>query len=80
MIRMVLADDDALLRSSLTILVDAEPDMEVVAAVGDGARAVAATRSLAPDLVLLDVRMPGMDGIDAARALRRDPPSPPPSW
>lgn len=78
MIRVVLADDDALLRSSLTILVDAEPDMEVVAAVGDGARAVAATRSLAPDLVLLDVRMPGMDGIDAARALRRDPPSPPP--
>lgn len=78
MIRMVLADDDALLRSSLTILLDAEPDMEVVAAVGDGARAVAATRSLAPDLVLLDVRMPGVDGIDAARALRRDPPSPPP--
>lgn len=78
MIRVVLADDDALLRSALAILVDAEPDMEVIAAVGDGARAVAATRSLAPDLVLLDVRMPGMDGIDAARALRRDPPSPPP--
>lgn len=78
MIRVVLADDDALLRSALAILVDAEPDMEVIAAVGDGARAVAAVRSLAPDLVLLDVRMPGMDGIDAVRALHRDPPCPAP--
>ncbi|MGO1286522.1 MAG: response regulator [Brachybacterium sp.] len=79
MIRIVLADDDSLLRSSLSILLSAEADMDVVAAVEDGARAVAAARALAPDVLLLDVRMPGMDGIQASRALREDPPPTPPS-
>ena len=78
MIRVLLADDDTLLCRSLSILLDAEEDVEVVAAVGDGSRAVAAARSLRPDVVLMDVRMPGMDGTAAARALRATPPQPAP--
>ena len=69
MIRVVVADDQALVRAGLTTLLGAEPDLEVVAAVGDGSEAVAAARALRPDVVCMDVRMPGQDGIAATREL-----------
>jgi len=60
MIRLVLADDQALIRAGLRMILDAEPDMEIVTEVGDGAQAIAAVHGHRPDLVLMDVRMPGM--------------------
>jgi DNA-binding NarL/FixJ family response regulator len=69
-IRLVLADDQALIRAGLRMILDAEPDMEIVTEVGDGAQAIAAVHGHRPDLVLMDVRMPGMDGLTATRALR----------
>jgi DNA-binding NarL/FixJ family response regulator len=67
MIRVLIADDQDLVRAGFRQILAAEDDIEVVADVGDGAAAVAACRSLGPDVALLDIRMPGMDGIDAAR-------------
>ncbi|MFK4064846.1 response regulator [Streptomyces sp. NPDC029674] len=66
-IRVVVADDQELVRSGFSMILDAQPDIEVVAEAGDGAEAVAAVRLHAPDVLLLDIRMPGMDGIEAAR-------------
>ncbi|MGW1463914.1 response regulator [Streptomyces sp. NPDC002308] len=68
-IRVVVADDQELVRSGFTMILDAQPDIEVVAEVGDGAGAVAAVRALGPDVALLDVRMPVMDGIEACRTI-----------
>jgi DNA-binding NarL/FixJ family response regulator len=68
-IRVVVADDQELVRSGFAMILDAQPDIEVVGEAGDGAEAVALTRALHPDVVLLDVRMPVMDGIEAARAV-----------
>ncbi len=68
-IRVVVADDQELVRSGFTMILDAQPDIDVVAEAGDGAEAIAAVRRHAPDVALLDVRMPGTDGIDAARAI-----------
>ncbi|MER5744824.1 response regulator transcription factor [Streptomyces sp. NPDC002225] len=68
-IRVVVADDQELVRSGFAMILDAQPDIEVVAEVGDGDAAVAAVRRLAPDVALLDIRMPGTDGIEACRAL-----------
>lgn len=68
-IRVVVADDQELVRSGFAMILDAQPDIEVVAEVGDGAGAVAAVRALGPDVALLDVRMPVMDGIEACRAI-----------
>ncbi|WSQ51108.1 response regulator transcription factor [Streptomyces sp. NBC_01218] len=68
-IRVVVADDQELVRSGFSMILDAQPDIEVVAEVGDGAAAVAAVRALGPDVVLLDVRMPVMDGIEACRTI-----------
>ncbi|WP_020574988.1 response regulator [Actinopolymorpha alba] len=73
MIRVVLADDQALVRAGFRSLLDAEPDIEVVGEAGDGAEAVAVTRSLRPDVVLMDIRMPGVDGLEATRQLVTDP-------
>ncbi|HEX6683014.1 MAG TPA: response regulator transcription factor [Candidatus Limnocylindrales bacterium] len=67
MIRIVLADDQELVRDGFAMILGAQPDMEVVAETGDGVEAIAAVRDHAPDVVLLDVRMPRMDGIEAAR-------------
>lgn len=69
MIRVLLADDQALVRGALAALLDLEPDIEVVAEVGDGAQVVATTRRTGPDVVLLDVQMPGTDGLTAAAEL-----------
>ncbi|MEU5190590.1 response regulator transcription factor [Streptomyces klenkii] len=68
-IRVVVADDQELVRSGFAMILSAQPDIEVVAEAGDGAEAVAAVRLHAPDVVLLDIRMPRMDGIEAARAI-----------
>ncbi|MFD3699537.1 response regulator [Streptomyces sp. NPDC058646] len=68
-IRVVVADDQELVRSGFAMILDAQEDIEVVAEVGDGAAAVEAVARLAPDVVLLDIRMPVLDGIEACRAI-----------
>ncbi|MFC8141858.1 response regulator [Streptomyces paradoxus] len=72
-IRVLLADDQALLRATFRILIDSCPDMEVVAEASDGAEAVELTRELRPDIVLMDIRMPGTDGLTATSELCADP-------
>ncbi|WP_305778272.1 response regulator transcription factor [Kitasatospora sp. MMS16-BH015] len=64
---MVVADDQELVRAGFGMILDAQPDIEVVAEAGDGAQAVAAVAEHRPDVLLLDVRMPVMDGLEAAR-------------
>ncbi|MEU0945746.1 response regulator transcription factor [Streptomyces canus] len=66
-IRVVVADDQELVRSGFTMILEAQQDIEVVAEAGDGAEAVAAVRRHTPDVLLLDIRMPVMDGLEAAR-------------
>lgn len=70
-IRLLLADDQALVRGALAALLDLEPDLEVVAQVGRGDEVVPAARDARADVALLDVEMPGLDGIGAAAALRQ---------
>jgi two-component system, NarL family, response regulator DesR len=74
-IRLLLADDQALVRGALASLLGLEPDLEVVAEVGRGDQVVPAAREARPDVALLDVEMPGLDGIAATRALRAALPS-----
>jgi DNA-binding NarL/FixJ family response regulator len=69
-VRVVLADDQAMIRSGLHLVLRAEPDIAVVAECADGIEAVAAVREHRPDVVLMDVRMPRLDGIEATRQLR----------
>jgi DNA-binding NarL/FixJ family response regulator len=69
MIRVLLADDQALLRMGFRLILDAQADIEVVGEAGDGAAAVSMTVALHPDVVLMDVRMPGLDGIQATAAV-----------
>jgi two-component system, NarL family, response regulator DesR len=68
-IRLLLADDQAMVRGALATLLGLEPDMEVVAEVGTGSEVVAAARTSNPDVALIDVEMPGLDGISATAAL-----------
>ncbi len=68
-IRVVVADDQELVRSGFAMILDVQEDIEVVAEVGDGAAAVEAVARLAPDVALLDVRMPVLDGIEACRTI-----------
>jgi two-component system response regulator DesR len=70
-IRLLLADDQALVRGALAALLDLEPDLEVVAEVGRGDEVVAAATEHRADVALLDIEMPGLDGIAATAALRR---------
>ena len=70
MIRLLLADDQALVRGAMAALLDMEPDLEVVADVGRGDEVVDAVRAHGVDVALLDVEMPGLDGVAAARELR----------
>ncbi|MFF9116115.1 response regulator [Streptomyces massasporeus] len=72
-IRVLLADDQALLRSAFRVLVDSEPDMEVVGEASDGAEAVRLTKEQHADVVLMDIRMPGTDGLAATRLISADP-------
>ena len=74
-IRLLLADDQALVRGALAALLDLEPDLSVVAEVGSGDRVVSAAAEHEPDVALLDVEMPGMDGIEATRALKQARPA-----
>lgn len=68
-IRLLLADDQALIRDAFATLLGLEPDFEVVAQVGSGDAVLAAAREHRPDVCLLDIEMPGLDGIEACRAL-----------
>ncbi|GGN45874.1 response regulator [Streptomyces kronopolitis] len=72
-IKVLLADDQALLRSAFRVLVDSEPDMRVVGEACDGAGAYELTRAERPDVVLMDIRMPGVDGLAATRMISEDP-------
>jgi DNA-binding NarL/FixJ family response regulator len=66
-IRVLIADDQRLVRSGFRMILGSDPELEVVGEAGDGVEAVAAARSLEPDVVLMDVRMPRVDGIEATR-------------
>jgi two-component system response regulator DesR len=74
-IRLVIADDQALVRGALVALLGLEPDIEVVAELGDGTGVAAAVVEHSADVAMLDVEMPGLDGISAAAAVRRAAPS-----
>ena len=73
MIRVVLADDQALVRAGLRALLDAEDDICVVGEAANGQEAVGLVRTTRPDVVLMDIRMPGVDGLEATRTISSDP-------
>jgi two-component system response regulator DesR len=75
MIRILLADDQALVRGALAAMLELEPDITVVAQVGSGDEVVAVARETSPDVALLDVQMPGKDGLTAAEELHRELPA-----
>jgi two-component system response regulator DesR len=74
-IRLLLADDQAMIRSALSALLQLEPDFEVVATVGRGDEVLPAAKAHRPDVALLDIEMPGLDGLEAAKALAEEVPT-----
>lgn len=70
-IRILIADDEALLRMAFNMVLDAQPDLDPIGEAADGAAAVRLAADLRPDVVLMDVRMPGTDGIEATRQIRQ---------
>jgi DNA-binding NarL/FixJ family response regulator len=73
-IRLLIAEDQPMIRNALANLLELEPDFDVVASVGDGQEAVVATRAYRPDVILMDIKMPRMDGVAATRAIMREYP------
>jgi CheY-like chemotaxis protein len=78
MIRIVVVDDQALVRAGLRLIVESEPGMEVVGEAANGEEALAVIAASRPDVVLMDVRMPGIDGLEATRRLSTEQADPPP--
>jgi DNA-binding NarL/FixJ family response regulator len=74
MIRVMLVDDEAIVRTGLRLVLESEPDIKVVGEASDGADAVRAATELCPDVVLIDIRMPRMDGLTATRQILADTP------
>src|SRR3979411_253742 len=72
MLRVLIADDQALVRAGFRMILDADDSLEVVAEAANGEEAVALARRFHPDVVLMDVRMPVLDGLDAARRIVQD--------
>ena len=75
MIKVVVADDQELVRSGFALILGSDPGIEVVAQASDGLEAIAAVRRHVPDVVLMDIRMPGMDGIEATGLITGAPES-----
>jgi DNA-binding NarL/FixJ family response regulator len=71
--RVVIADDQSMIRDGFRLILDAQPDMQVVGEAADGERAVAQARRLRPDVLLADIRMPRLDGLELTRRLAADP-------
>ncbi len=76
-VRVVVADDQALVRAGFVMILETEPGIDVVGEAGTGAEAVRVVADVRPDVVLMDIRMPGMDGLEAARAIQAEVADPP---
>lgn len=74
-IRILLVDDHAVLRAGIHVLLETQPDLEIVGEAGDGREAVRCARELQPDVALLDIAMPGLDGLTAAREIKQTCPN-----